>query len=172
MNYSLIIFSLLFFYFMYIQFNPLDGTQFKKEKEKEKKTRINYRESEKDIKIRMDAYDKKRQKLASMEDELKNEQSKWFKDNAKIQTIQTEIETLQKSLEEDQKDLDIETDTDENPESETLEENPDSNSELLKTLKKELEQENNYFLYPDNPERIKELEEKIKEIEQKENIGQ
>lgn len=170
MNYSLIIFSLLFFYFMYIQFNPLDGTQFEKEKRKkkeEKKTRINYLQSDKDTKIKMDAYDKKRQKLASMEDELKIEQDKWFsRDNDKIQKIQTEIETLQKSLEEDQEELDIKTDTDENPESE---ENPESNSEL-ETLKMELAELNNYYFYSSNPERIKELEEKIKEIE--ENMGQ
>ena len=169
MNYSIIIFSLLFFYFMYIQFNPLDGTQFEKEKEKkieEKKTRTDYLQSEKDTK------DKKRQKLASMEDELKIEQDKWlFRDNDKIQKIQTEIETLQKSLEEDQEKLDIETDTDENPESETLEENPDSNSEL-ETLKMELAELKNFWFWSDNRERMKELEEKIKEIEQKENIGQ
>ena len=165
MNYFLIIFSLLFFYFMYIQFNPLDGTQFEKEKEKkkeEKKTRINYLQSEKDTKIKMDAYDKKRQKLASMEDELKTEESKSFifKDKNKIQKIQTEIETLQKSLEEDQEELDIKTD---------MEENLESNSEL-ETLKMELAELNNFWFRSDNPGRKKELEEKIKEIE--ENIGQ
>ena len=155
---------------MYIQFNPLDGTQFEKEKEK-KKTKTDYLQSKKDTKIRMDVYDKKRQKLASMEDELKLEQSRWgfFKDDDKIQNMQTEIETLQKSLEEDQEELDIKTDTDENPKSETLEENPDSNSEL-ETLEKELAELNNFYFYSSNPERKKEVEEKIKQIKQ--NTGQ